>query len=131
MHNIIFLTEVSYGVIESIYILNESHQCSKGKNSLKQLTSSIPDDQGNGKGANNLYRRMEQSMVKDSSQAGFKIVMIQLFELTKISLFPVEYLNNGHADDTLLQKGINTSYSCSNISIRFSHLLAKKQSGID
>ncbi len=76
MHNIIFLTQVSYGMIESIHILNESYQGSKGESPFEDLASPVPDNQGNGKGANNLYRRVEESMVKNRPQAGLKIVMI-------------------------------------------------------
>ena len=121
LEDVELLREIADGAEELLRILHESDEPAQSECAQKNLPASVPDDERDRDGAQDLDRRIEEGIVQDGFEVGLGVLSVELAVLAKLPRFLPEELNHLHADDVLLDESVEHRDPCADPAIYHTH----------
>ena len=142
LQDVVFVGEVLDGAEEALRVLDEGDQNSQGDDGVREgvccgecgdrrgvvenTDTATPDDESDGDGAQELYDRVVESIGEDGVGPGEFVLEVDGGEVVEGTLFAVEELNDGHAGNVLLSKGVDLCRGGALAAVAVADMIAKE-----
>ena len=111
------LGEIADGTEELLGVLYEGDEPPERERTEEDLASSVPDDESEGDRAQNLHDGIEDRIVQDRLQIRVGMLAVELAVLAELAIFLTKELHDPHADDVLLDEGVEHRDPCADLPI--------------
>ena len=92
---------------ESVRVFQERDQSAEGHGAAQDASASVPDDQTDGDGPDQLHGRGERGVVENGPHVGVPVVAVDGVEFLRLPPLPAEELNHPHAGDRFLESRVD------------------------
>ena len=99
MQYIVLFGEVTDWQKETVHVLQICDQCAQRERTQQDSAATVPDNQGDRQGAEEIGNRAEQDEIAHGADRLLQVVAVQQVKLFVIALLTIKQLHNVHACD--------------------------------